>query len=62
MSTGRNLSPDDIDVTAQIVHMIREGQRKMDVAHGVLNAVEFGLFFRQVFVAPDWRRTKPPMI
>lgn len=28
VGTGCNLSPDDIDVTAQIVHVIREGQRK----------------------------------
>ena len=48
--TGCNLSPDDIDMTAQIVHVIREGQRKTDMAHGVLNAVELGLFFRQVFI------------
>ena len=39
VGTGCNLSPDDINVTAQIVHVIREGQRKTDMAHGVLNAV-----------------------
>jgi hypothetical protein len=48
--TGCNLSPHDIDVTAQIIYVIREGQRKADMAHGVLNAVEFGLFRGQVFV------------
>jgi hypothetical protein len=50
VGTGCNLSPDDIDVTAQIVHVIREGQRKPEMAHGVLNAVEFGLFLGQIFV------------
>ena len=50
VGTGCNLSPNDIDVTAQIVYVIREGQRKPKMAHGVLNTVEFGLFLGQVFV------------
>src|SRR5262245_56309094 len=49
IGTRCNLSPNDIDVTAQIVHVIREGQWKTDMAHSVLNAVEFGLFLSQVF-------------
>ena len=47
---GRDLAPNDLDVTAQIVQLVREGQWKTDVADGLLNALDFGLLFSQTFV------------
>jgi hypothetical protein len=43
--------PNDIDVAAQIVELIREGQRKPDAANGTLNALDFEKPFDQVVVA-----------
>jgi hypothetical protein len=43
--------PNDVDVAAQIVELIREGQRKPDAADGILNALDFEKPFDQVVVA-----------
>ena len=40
---GRDLVPDNVDVAAQVVHLVREGQRKLDMADGILNALDFSL-------------------
>ena len=37
-------------MTAQIVQLVREGQWKTDVADGLLNALDFGLLFSQMFL------------
>jgi hypothetical protein len=40
---GRDLLPNNVDVAAQVVHLVRESQRKLDMADGILNAVDFSL-------------------
>ena len=47
---GADLAPNDLDVTAQIIELVREGQWKTDVADGLLNALDFGLRFSQMLV------------
>src|SRR5262249_31636718 len=46
---GCDLAPNDVDVTAQIVQLVREGQWKTDVADGLLNTLDFGLLLAQMF-------------
>ena len=50
LSARDDFASDDFDVTAQVVHLIGEGQRKTNMAHGVLNAVDFGFFLRELLV------------
>jgi len=45
-----DLPPNDVDVTAQVIHLIGEGQREADMADGILDAVDLGLLLGQVFV------------
>jgi hypothetical protein len=40
---GRDLVPNNVNVAAQVVHLVREGQRKLDMADGILNAIDFSL-------------------
>src|SRR6516165_118130 len=50
LSEGRDLVPNNVDVAAQVVHLVREGQRKLDMADGSLNALDFCLLPGQMFV------------
>src|ERR1700745_1137188 len=50
ISVGGDLAPNDLDVTAQIIELVREGQWKTDVADGLLDALDFGLRFSQMLV------------
>ena len=45
---GGDLAPNDLDVTAQIIELVREGQWKTDVADGLLNTLDFGLLLTQM--------------
>ena len=38
---GRDLVPNNVNVAAQVVHLVREGQRKLDMADGILDALDF---------------------
>jgi hypothetical protein len=40
---GRDLVPNNGNVAAQVVHLVREGQRKLDMADGIFNALDFSL-------------------
>jgi uncharacterized membrane protein len=46
-----NLSPNNVDVTTQIVHLVREIERKLYFAKGLLYALDLGLFVDQMPVA-----------
>jgi hypothetical protein len=48
-----NLSPDQVDVMAQVIHLVRESKRKMNFAEIVLDALNLSLFVDQLFVACD---------
>ena len=48
---GCDLTPNDVDVTAQIVQLVREGQWKTDVADGLLNTLDFGLLLTHMYRA-----------
>ena len=50
IATRRNFSSNDVDVAAQVVHLIRESKRKTDMAHRVFNTLDLGLFFFQMLV------------
>ena len=38
---GGDLAPNNIDVTAQIVDLVRKGERDADVADGMFDALDF---------------------
>ena len=40
VSAGCELAPNDVDVTAQIIQLVREGQWKADMADSLLNALD----------------------
>jgi hypothetical protein len=46
-----NLSPNNVDVTTQIVHLVREIERKLYFAKSLLYALDLGLFVDQMPVA-----------
>jgi len=46
-----NLSPNNVDVTAQIVHLVQEIERKLYLAKRLLDALDLGLFVDQMPVA-----------
>jgi len=48
--TRCNLASNNVDVAAQIIDLIGERERKTDVTDSVLNALNLGLFFDQMFV------------
>ena len=43
------LSPNNVDVAAQIVHLVREIERKLYFANGILDAFDLSLFVEQIF-------------
>ena len=47
---GCDLAPNDIDVTAQIIDLVREGQRDADMADGMFNSLDLGSRFSQMHV------------
>src|SRR5262249_7957873 len=47
---GRSTS-NYFDVTAQIVNLIREGERKMDATHGFINSLQLDLHLREMLAA-----------
>ena len=40
---GRDLVPNNVNVAAQVVHLVREGQRKLNIADDILDAFDFSL-------------------
>jgi hypothetical protein len=50
-SRGAQAAPDDVDVTSQVVELVREGLGEADAANGILNAFDFQLSCDQVLVA-----------
>ena len=43
-----NFSPNNVDVTTQVVHLVREIERKLYFAEGILYAFDLGLFVDQM--------------
>src|SRR5262245_26757998 len=44
---GCDLASNDVDVTAQIIQLVREGKWKTDVADSLFNALDFSLLLGQ---------------